>query len=89
MIRNRLFHHEPIWKFKNANSPQECIAELRKKFNDVFKALGWISNYKRNFLREFGFVELFKINCTLEILELYKANGKHIMEKLKLLDDKQ
>lgn len=46
LIRYRLFHHEPIWKFKNAQTPQECIAELRRKFNDTFKAIGWISKYK-------------------------------------------
>ncbi|HAT2009107.1 hypothetical protein G5S93_13375 [Legionella pneumophila serogroup 1] len=82
LIRNRLFHHEPIWKFKNAQTPQECIAELRRKFNDTFKAIGWISKYKRNCLREFGFVESFKNNCTLEILESYKVKGAEILQQL-------
>ena len=57
LIRNRLFHHEPIWKFRGAKTSEECIAELRRKFNDIFKAIGWISKHKRNCLREFGFVE--------------------------------
>lgn len=84
LIRNRLFHHEPIWKFKKAKSPQECIAELRSKFNDIFKAIGWISSSKRNCLREFGFVESFKTNCTLETLELYMIKGEKIMVDLGL-----
>jgi hypothetical protein len=75
LIRNRLFHHEPIWKFKNAKTPQECITELNRKFKDIFKAIGWMSKHKRNCLREFGFVESFKDNCTLEVLESYRAKG--------------
>ena len=86
LIRNRLFHHEPIWKFKRANSPEECIAELRSKFNDVFKAIGWISSYKRNCLREFGFVESFRANCTLEILEHFKTRGEKIMKEIVAFD---
>lgn len=27
LIRTRLFHHEPIWKFKKANSPNVCEKE--------------------------------------------------------------
>jgi hypothetical protein len=82
LIRNRLFHHEPIWKFKNSKTSQESIIELRRKFMDIFKAIGWLSNYKRNCLREFGFVELFKRNCTLEILEDYKGKGVLISDEL-------
>ena len=80
LIRNRLFHHEPIWKFKNANTSQKCIIELRTKFNDIFKAIGWISKYKKNYLREFGFVRLFKDNCTLEVLDSYKTKGAEVNE---------
>jgi hypothetical protein len=78
LIRNRLFHHEPIWKFKNAKNPQECIIELRSKLNHIFKAIGWISSQKRNYLRDFGFVELFKQNCTLNVLDIYKTKGLEI-----------
>ena len=81
LIRNRLFHHEPIWKFKNVQTPQECIAELRRKFNDIFKAIGWISKDKRNYLREFGFVQSFKDNCKIEILDAYKVKGAKFLGK--------
>lgn len=84
LIRNRLFHQEPIWKFKNAETSEECIAELRRKFNDIFKAIGWISKYKRNYLREFGFVELFKNNCTLEVLKSYKTKSKEILHQFQV-----
>lgn len=43
LIRNRLFHHEPIWKFRNAKTSEECIIELRRKFNDIFKIAGQIT----------------------------------------------
>ena len=84
LIRNRLFHHEPIWKFKNAQTAQQCIAELRRKFNDIFKAIGWMSKYKRNCLREFHFVESFKENCTLDVLDSYKLKGAEILKQLKI-----
>lgn len=82
LIRNRLFHHEPIWKFKNTQSSQDCVIELRRKFNDIFKAIGWISKYKRNCLREFGFVASFKSNCTIEVLDRYKVKGAEILQQL-------
>ena len=72
LIRNRLFHHEPIWKFKDSISPESCIAELRRKFNDIYKAIGWISKSKQEYLKKFGFVESFKVQCTGEMLEKFR-----------------
>ncbi len=74
LIRNRLFHHEPIWKFKNAITPSESISQLWKKFNDIYKAIGWIS--KQTALKEFGFVEFFKSNCQSDVLENYKNHKR-------------
>jgi hypothetical protein len=74
LLRNRLFHHEPIWKFKNSSTANDSVAELRQKFNDVYKAIGWMSKPKQEYLKQFGFVEFFKQNCTMEVLEKYKTN---------------
>ncbi|MEE9452626.1 MAG: hypothetical protein V3V61_07720 [Gammaproteobacteria bacterium] len=73
LIRNRLFHHEPIWKFKEAHTPDECITELRHKFNDIFKAIGWLSKDVKNNLRNYGFVENFRKACSIETLNAYKT----------------
>lgn len=73
LIRNRLFHHEPIWKFKNANTPGDSISQLWQKFNDIYKAIGWVSKSKQIALKEFGFVDFFKSNCRSEVLEKYKS----------------
>lgn len=68
-LRNRLFHHEPIWKFKNIGTAEKSISELRKKFNEIIKAIGWISKEKKIYLREFGFVDEFKKNCDIQKLD--------------------
>jgi len=81
IIRNRLFHHEPIWKFKHAQTEQQCIVQLRRKFNDILKAIGWISKNKKDALRDFGFVTSFKEHCSQEILDQYKLKGLAIIKK--------
>jgi len=71
-LRNRLFHHEPIWKFKNRNTAEKNIASLITVFNDMVKAIGWISKEKKQYLRAFGFVSSFRELCDISCLEKYK-----------------
>jgi hypothetical protein len=73
LLRNRLFHHEPIWKFKKATTANESVTELRKKFNDIYKAIGWMSKSKQEYLKQYGFVDFFKQNCTTEVLDEFKS----------------
>lgn len=69
-LRNRLFHHEPIWKFDVNATVEKNIGLLRNKFEDIVKAIGWISKEKKFYLREFGFVERFKKNCDIATLKI-------------------
>jgi hypothetical protein len=71
-IRNRLFHHEPIWKFDNDATAEKNISILRNKFEDIVKAIGWISKEKKVYLREFGFVDQFRSNCDINALREFQ-----------------
>lgn len=42
-LRNRLFHHEPIWKSGNVSSLEDAIARLQHQYNEVIEALNWLS----------------------------------------------
>lgn len=86
LIRNRLFHHEPVWKFKASSTASGSIAELRKKFRHIYKTIGWMSKSKQEYLKKFGFVDLFYKNCTEEILEQYTSLLKN-KQQLKSKDN--
>lgn len=42
-LRNRLFHHEPIWKAGSVSSVDGAIERLQSQYQDVLEVLGWIS----------------------------------------------
>ncbi|HDR1791980.1 TPA: hypothetical protein RVS73_002063 [Pasteurella multocida] len=42
-LRNRLFHHEPIWKGHNCNSHEKAILNVIKNYDFLKKVLKWIS----------------------------------------------
>lgn len=42
-LRNRLFHHEPIWKGHNCNSHEKAVSNVLKNYNFLKKVLKWIS----------------------------------------------
>lgn len=42
-MRNRLFHHEPIWKFRKVNSPEAAIKAMEVRYADLVEVLFWLS----------------------------------------------
>ncbi len=54
-VRNRLFHHEPVWKNKNVHSLKDAIRRLESIYDRLFEALGWVSPEKQNILIQNGF----------------------------------
>ena len=42
-LRNRLFHHEPIWRSPKVQSLDEATKVLRQKYLDMLEVLSWMS----------------------------------------------
>lgn len=64
-IRNRLYHHEPVWKNQYPiGSFSEAVNRLEKEYKTIFDAIGWISPEKKNYMEtELEFEKKFKACC--------------------------
>lgn len=65
-LRNRLFHHEPIWKSKHVNSLPDAVRVLRAKYEEVCEVLGWLSPEQHALINAWGFPGRFQLACNLE-----------------------
>ncbi len=84
-LRNRLFHHEPIWKFYNRdndgnidyNAPiygiNPSISILRKIVNEMLDMIEWISPEIKNYLIKSGCCDNFFTLCTKEEFDAHIA----------------
>ena len=54
-LRNRLFHHEPIWRSDRVNSVETAITEMQSKYDDLLEILGWFSPEKLDLLKAWSF----------------------------------
>lgn len=61
--RNRLYHHEPIWKKKRANSFNKAVRSLKREYYVVNDALGWTSPVKKRYMESLGYVDRFEECC--------------------------
>lgn len=63
--RNRLYHHEPIWKTKKAGNKSflEAISVLEKEYNKIYESLEWMAVEKKDFMVRLGFFQRFEECC--------------------------
>ena len=71
ITRNRLSHHEPIWKKRNKDVVcySEAIRLLEKEYNKVIEVLDWLAPEKKKYMLRLGFEKRFKKCCAK-----YKSN---------------
>ncbi|MCS6261049.1 Abi family protein [Shewanella baltica] len=85
-LRNRIAHHEPIWKFteikhhkKNiviypaASTPEESMQRMRTLNDRICRFLGWISEDRKNDYLESHYKAHFDWLTSLEALNVYKS----------------
>lgn len=61
--RNRLYHHEPVWKGNKQKTYQEAIVVLEGEYNKIYEALGWIAQEKKSYMERLGFFQRFRDCC--------------------------
>ena len=66
LFRNRLFHHEPIWKKHHCKSHSQAINNMLKEFNFLMNALSIVSNEKKELIEFIGHDRRFYERCTIE-----------------------
>jgi hypothetical protein len=62
-MRNRLFHHEPLWKISGQQDLAAAVARTRAQYDRVLKVLGWISPEKLNLINGLGNTAKFYTAC--------------------------
>jgi hypothetical protein len=74
-LRNRLFHYEPVWNYDKIPDFVQGIAEIRRKYNQIMKAINWMSSDMHNFILQSGHVKRFD-NLAIEISSFLNASHK-------------
>ncbi|EGR09384.1 hypothetical protein VCHE48_1421 [Vibrio cholerae HE48] len=85
-LRNRIAHHEPIWKFTEikhhrsntviypaASTPEESMQRMRTLNDRICRLLGWISEDRKNDYLESHYKAHFDWLTSLEALNVYKS----------------
>ncbi|WP_372635614.1 Abi family protein [Alcanivorax jadensis] len=86
-FRNRVGHHEPLWKIKDTingagniersgpTNPDESIARLNEYIGLMLDALRWMSDERYQFVRGTGLVEQVEQLCSIEALHSFQRKG--------------
>lgn len=62
-LRNRLFHHEPIWKGNKVDSVESAMKRIKARYADLIEVLGWLSPEKQALLHAWSFPGRFALSC--------------------------
>lgn len=73
-LRNRLSHHEPVWKHKYVANSTDAINYLNRVVDDAISLIYGISKDRKKLLYESGRISYFKSVCQKDTLDYY-LNG--------------
>lgn len=82
-FRNRLSHHEPLWKGVNVTTEAEAISFVLKKVSSVEELLWIICDEKVKLLELHNLISKAKGICSQEALDRYRYRSKNINLSLK------
>lgn len=63
VYRNRLYHHEPVWKGKKAQSLNQAIESLEREYSKIFDVIDWLSPEKVRYMNAIGYRTRFEECC--------------------------
>lgn len=70
-LRNRLSHHEPVWKMGNVSGPADAISDLTRIVEDILFLIEGMSPSRYKLLVQSGKVAYFRGVCCEETLNHY------------------
>lgn len=68
--RNRLYHHEPVWKHSSVVNLRGAMAQLENVYDSFIKVLILVSPEKKNLMDTMGFKAKFHACCSAYIAQL-------------------
>lgn len=74
-LRNRLSHHEPVWKHPSVNGPSMAISHLNNIVDDMISLINGISTHRKELLFRSGKISYFKGICSDETLNYYLSGA--------------
>lgn len=72
-LRNRLFHHEPIWRSKGVDSKQSALDKLQNNYSLVMDVLGYLSPDKLILVNSINMVNEFNHSCSMSKFTDYEG----------------
>lgn len=70
-LRNRLSHHEPVWKHKSVTNSTDAINYLNNVVDDAISLIYGISKDRKKLLYQSGKISYFKSVCRINTLDYY------------------
>lgn len=64
-LRNRLFHHEPIWRSPKVHSLESATTVLRQRYSDMLEVLHWMSPDLHALVHAWSFPGRFALACDI------------------------
>lgn len=62
-LRNRLFHHEPVWNGHYIASTDQALNKIISEYRNITEVLGWISPELKGLLSAWGFDGRLALAC--------------------------
>ncbi|MFC3468332.1 hypothetical protein ACFOHT_00150 [Massilia oculi] len=88
-MRNRLFHHEPLWKLSGHQDLAAAVARTRAQYDRVLKVLGWISPEKLNLINGLGNTAKFYTACDATLFKPMPTAAEQAAKDAKDAQDAQ
>jgi len=74
LLRNRISHHEPVWKHHTVKSEMDAVEYMLGRVDAIERLLGHISASKLKHVKESGWIDLARSRCSLENLRYFQRN---------------
>ncbi len=62
-LRNRLFHHEPVWNGHHIASTEQALNKIKSEYRNITEVLGWMSPEMKGLLSGWGFDGRLALAC--------------------------
>jgi abortive infection bacteriophage resistance protein len=80
-LRNRVAHHEPIWKHFTVTNSASAVLYIKTQVNDAINLIGGISSERRNLLESTEVMQRFHRLCDTEVLNKYISGKMTVMQQ--------
>ncbi len=77
-LRNRLSHHEPVWKHKKVKNAADALTYLNEVVDDAITLIHGICPDRKDLLFKSGKISYFKGICNQQTLNYYLKGDPHL-----------